>query len=271
MKENEFKRIQSKLEKFKFSSLNYSEYCEVEDFKIENEDDDLILISGYNAEAKVSEYHYAANDYNNLLNRLDLTKEFLITFIPHEWIKKFEERGIKVRNAWHDYFIKDLSSVPINDNYELLKLEECKEASDVTMSCRGQSRGFTGQTEKWIKSWLNGTEYGCINSEIEDSTIIVSRNSENKIVGIICTGTYAHKSVEGATVWIREIAVQPEYQNKGIARRLINQAITYGKKNGAKRGFLAADECNDTAIHLYKSIGFKPSDEESEIDMINEK
>lgn len=48
---------------------------------------------------------------------------------------------------------------------------------------------------------------------------------------------------------------------------MINQALYYGKCHGATRGFLAADEQNAGAIHLYESIGFEASEEESQIDM----
>ena len=46
------------------------------------------------------------------------------------------------------------------------------------------------------------------------------------------------------------------------------KALSYVKEHNATRAFLAADENNDSAIHLYKSIGFLPSDDESQIDML---
>lgn len=62
--------------------------------------------------------------------------------------------------------------------------------------------------------------------------------------------------------------VKPSYQNKGVGRKLIMKALSYGKKYGATRSFLAADECNEAGIHLYTSIGFIAGEDESQIDMI---
>ena len=62
----------------------------------------------------------------------------------------------------------------------------------------------------------------------------------------------------GGIVWIRRIAVKPEYQGKGYGKTLMEQAIVYGVNKGAKRGFLAADVLNANAIALYKKYGFVP-------------
>ena len=64
------------------------------------------------------------------------------------------------------------------------------------------------------------------------------------------------------------MCVNPEYQNRGIARRIIKQALLHGKTHGATRAFLAADEQNVGAIHLYKSLGFEPSKEAPQTDML---
>jgi ribosomal protein S18 acetylase RimI-like enzyme len=48
----------------------------------------------------------------------------------------------------------------------------------------------------------------------------------------------------------------------------MQQSLSYGKKHGAKRAFLMADDLNEHAIRLYKKIGFKPKEDECQIDMI---
>ena len=73
----------------------------------------------------------------------------------------------------------------------------------------------------------------------------------------------------GPILWIREyLAYSSRFQNKGIGRKLILKALAYGKKHNAAKAFLAADECNYPGIHLYTDIGFVPSEEKSQIDMI---
>lgn len=109
---------------------------------------------------------------------------------------------------------------------------------------QGQSRGFTGQTPEWIENYLHHNE------TVKNPAILPCRAPEGELAGILCTGTYGHDSKDGAIVWIREVAVKPEHQSKGIGRRLIAQALQYGKRCGASRAFLAVDEDNIGAIHL---------------------
>ncbi len=82
-------------------------------------------------------------------------------------------------------------------------------------------------------------------------------------------GIYGDESKKGPVLWLREIAVLPQEQGKGIGRKLILQSLGYGKERGAKRAFLMADDCNTNAIGLYKSVGFVPS-EDAEINMVSE-
>ncbi len=124
--------------------------------------------------------------------------------------------------------------------------------------------GISGQTAEWLESWLHGDE------NVKDPAVLVYRLPDGKIAGILCTGTYNHESKDGAVVWIREVAVKPGNQGQGIGRKLVSQALRYGKRCGATRAFLAVDEENSGAIHLYESLGFVASREPGEINMMKE-
>lgn len=263
MRESDFEAIQESLEKYQYTSLTYTDYEDVCHFEIKSNTEQLILLCGYNDTAKEYEYCWAANKAEDVISKIEKEK-CLITFIPKEWTKTFENAGFSIRNIWHDYFKDNLDDVHDEvENAIVLKEEECLEASEVTLSCRNQSRGFTGESEIFLKEWLSNCD-----EDDQNKTIFVEKNEPGQIVGLVCTTTYAHDSEKGAVAWIREVCVHPEYQNRGIARKLIMQALSYGKAKGAKRAFLAADEMNDNAIHLYKSIGFEPSLEDGQIDMI---
>jgi ribosomal protein S18 acetylase RimI-like enzyme len=248
--------------------MNYIDYSEVSGYQVVLENENVILLHGYHREAKCYEYHWAANSSGGLLSSINMDTQCLVTFIPHDWIEVFEKSGFVVRNAWHDYFMNSLDAIQDMGPSEFLNEAESEAASEVTMTCAGQSRGFTGQTSAWIREWLYNSELESMESGIWNKVILIARNVSNEIVGIICTGTYSHESEKGAIAWIREIAVKPEYQGRGIARKLITQALAYCKAHGAKRAFLAADECNSYAIHLYESIGFIAGEDSSQIDMI---
>lgn len=266
--EKEFHEILRERDIFKYSSMNYLEYKDVESYEIVLENENIILLYGFNYEAKTYEYHWATNKVEYLIKYLHDKKDFLITFIPHQWIYNLEKEGFIIRNAWHDYFMNNLDNIKICDEYEFLTVDYCDEASQITQMCKNQSRVFTGQTTEWMKDWISNKKVLEDNDDVRNKAAIIERNANDKIVGILCVATYGYQSEKGPIVWIREIAVDPSFQNRGIGRRLILKALSYGKKHNATRAFLAADEQNVSAIHLYKSIGFSPSDNESQIDML---
>ena len=113
-----------------------------------------------------------------------------------------------------------------------------------------------------MKQWIDGSS-PAVPDYVSDCAVIAEIIDE--MVGIICVGIYGNE--ENKTLWVREVAVKPEYQGKWIARKLIGQAFAYGIKHNAKKAFLMADECNENAIHLYKSMGFVRNSEEGQIDM----
>jgi ribosomal protein S18 acetylase RimI-like enzyme len=251
--------------KFMYTSLAYTE--DLEGFTSIKEDEKGLVLKGYNAEEECSEYHFAANEAADIIECIASDEQAcLITFIPHPWVEAFEKKGFRVRNIWRDYWKESLEDVCEQKEVQFLKENEAKEASEITRSCRGLSRGFLGETPEWISSWLEGSCGG----NVKDSTIIVKRNEKKQIIGLVCTGVYGHETPKGAVAWIREIAVHPEYQNQGVATSLLKQALAYCKSHGAKRAYLAADEQNKHAIHLYIKYGFEPAEDDMQIDMIRE-
>lgn len=270
MTETDFLRIKDKTSGFTGNSLEYTEYEDVAGYEIREETDSVILLAGFHREAACMHYHWAANEPGDILNAVGKGEKGLIEFIPKEWVNSFEKEGFVIRDVWKDYSRESLADISVVEDSELeeefLREFESKGASDATFECKGQSRGFTGQTEEWIKEWLDNSK----GEEPVYKAILAERNEEKKIIGLVCTGIYGLESKKGPIAWIREVAVIPSYQNRGIARRLIGKALGYCKFHGAVRAFLTADECNTYAIHLYESMGFRPGPDEGQIDMIRE-
>jgi len=269
MKKNVFNNIKEQLKDYKYSSMKYTEYEEISDYDVLYSNEKLILTFGFNVEAGLHEFHWATNSASILLKEVNKSNEkALITFIPTEWIEEFRKNAFHIYAIWNAYFQNDISkSLDQVNSMEFLKEYDCKEASEVTLSCRGQSRGFSGQTEEWMKQWFKVTEPNAVSLDGKDSAVLVHREND-KITGIICVTIYGHGESDGAVLWVREIAVLPEYQRRGIAKALLNQALSYGKSKGAKRAFLMADECNKHAIKLYESVGFIANKGEAQNDMI---
>ena len=101
------------------------------------------------------------------------------------------------------------------------------------------------------------------------STILACRENE-RLVGVVCVAIYGDESAKGPVLWIREIAVTPEYQGRGYGKALLQSALSYGAERGAKRAFLMADDCNAGAIALYRKMGFEPNTSEAQIDLLYE-
>ncbi len=262
MTENEFDLIQEASEGFEFTSLKYADYDDLKDYRVVENSDRLILLHGFNGESKLWEYQWAANDAAVLLNTTELAPDTMIPFMPAAWTSAFQSKGLVPHARWQDYFIRELDPAAGLEGGIKLDESDCAQAAAVTQACRNQSRGFSGQTEDWVRGWLTADD-----EQTKNKTAFVECQ-DGRIVGVVFTGTYAHESAKGAIVWIREIAVEPTFQNRGIARRLIRQALCYGMSHGAKRAFLAADELNVGAISLYKSLGFSEGEDEPQNDMI---
>ena len=90
---------------------------------------------------------------------------------------------------------------------------------------------------------------------------------DGNIVGVGYFVLYGFDTEKGTVLWVRELAVDPKYQSKGIGRELILQGIAWGKENGAKRSFLACDAENYNAIKLYESLDYSRSVERGQINM----
>lgn len=171
-------------------------------------------------------------------------------------INKNEYMLIFDDDNYHDFWINTLlPEYKFKGEYEFLREDECPDASAASISCKGQSRGFTGESEQWFREWING-ENEDINDMGGKNHAIIVHKTDGKIVGISCICTYGHDFEKGAVVFVRMIAVMPEYQGQGIGRNLLMQTLQYGVEYGAKRAFLHVDLENKNAVKLYESIGF---------------
>lgn len=61
---------------------------------------------------------------------------------------------------------------------------------------------------------------------------------------------------------IEDIFVMPEWRKKGIARQLLVKAIRHLQEAGLENAYLLVLTDNDSALNLYKSVGFEVTKEE---------
>jgi len=186
----------------------------------------------------------------------------IVSGIPENLQDSFHKHGFAEYAVFQDYWIDAL--IPPGEQYNdyvFLHNDECVAASEISITCRGKSRGFEGGTPGWFSNWLHGEE------GLQNSAILIYK-SNGHIAGFSCTATYAHDSEKGAVVWVRMMAVHPNYQGRGIGAKLLMQTLQYGAEHGAKRAFLHTDTQNTAAIKIYLNAGFQPREDEKQIDMI---
>ena len=239
---NIYDAVIKKAKKFKYSSMNHIEYDDYADSVVLHDCDKLILLLDKSKTPAM--LYYATDDFDLLVKIIaDIPGQLRLHFVPQVFAPQLKKFGFVEWGEYVDFFNTRLtetaeSLVEMNE-IDYLRVEECEEASTLSHKCKLQSRGFEGESSDWFIEWLK-----------KNKVIILRQDSV--IVGYCCVSVYN----EGTTLWIREIAVDPIYQGQGLGKKLMEQAIYYGAKNGAVKGFLAADILNHNAIGLYNKYGF---------------
>ena len=266
---DEFKILKQHASKYKYNSFEYLKYENVKEYCVMQPDGgNIIAIRGYDSETGMEEIYWASDSAEALIKAVRSScNAALVTFIPPEWKATLEKCGFQEYGVLREYWINDIYGLQLDafGGYRFLCDEDCAAAADVTMKCRWQSREFHGESEDWFRQWMRGADPNA--AECRNCRVLVHKEGL-KTAGIACVATYAHESHDGAVVWIRELAVAPEYQGRGIGKKLLLQSLKYGMDNGAKRAFLMADDLNDTAKALYTKVGFAPSAVDVQIDLI---
>lgn len=265
----------TKAKQFKHTSLEYVEHEDIikAEVLVDNEEG-LFLYTKTVEEVKID---WASNSPKALFEGLKSAVELLshnqeiktmhVEFIPEEIVNEMEGYGFKIFSEWLDHWKHNLEAfdveVPESPLVRNIKDIEYQKASDITKLCKGLSRGYNGETAVWIREW----------NEKEDSCVFVAE-IDKIIVGVCCVSLYGFSSDKGTVLWIREVAVDPNYHSKKVGLSLMLHAIAWGKQNGAKRSFLACDVDNSKAIKLYEGLGYERKAKRGQINMvksINEK
>lgn len=260
----QFEKITDFAEKCNFTSLKYVDFEDFKHAEVIFEDESLVLLRDL-GEAP-PQIHFATNDLGAMLDKIDvLDLKGLMKFIPYPSIEQFEAHGFKVHCAYQDYFLRGLDEIQLyestmpessaqgkkEDSLLYATQEDVSRLTELSMACAGLSRGFFGETDEWFREWLDENE-------------ILIKVVDQQIVGFCCISVYA----EGTTLWIRELAVHPDYQGRGFARELLKSALCIGQKRGAHKSFLAVDIENSRAIEIYTSFGFQAKENEIEVQMM---
>lgn len=268
------KNLIARGKKYLYTSFLYCDIDEIGEVSSENileAQDYIFIIKEETEQIKIywaaqteKGFFYGLKESLNLIEQKnDAKKRVNISFIHGDLVEKLEKLGFRIYAHFCDFWIEDLERVNTNkpsfEKIRFMKEDEYKEAAAVTRACRDLSRGFCGEDDEFAQKW----------NENVNSCVIVAE-SDNKIIGACFMNIYGFDSERGAVAWLREIAVHPDYQGRGIGYSLIYSGLQWGKKHRAVRSFLAADLENHNAIKLYKKFGYEMKEDFGEINMMKE-
>jgi GNAT superfamily N-acetyltransferase len=269
MDKKEFESIKEKGITFKHNSFTYACFEEYGQMALAADSNEGLALSAFNEAQGLNEILWAYQDLTGFkeMAKSQAAAGTLFSFIPKEWEKELVAEGFVPFADMHDYWIEDISPFEAERKIDFALLSEALDVSLVTKDVQGQSREFSGESEEMIVSWLKGDEPNLADLGEKTKGQVIVAKSEGKIVGVALVAIYGFEYKKGPVCWVRELAVKKDFQNRGFGRKLLLDCLAYGKNNGAKRSYLAADDLNLNAVGLYKSVGYLPSDSE-QLDMI---
>lgn len=103
------------------------------------------------------------------------------------------------------------------------------------------------ETECFSHPWSRQSLEEELNNE---TSLFLVAKEENEVIG------YIGMSIVIDEGYIFNVAVRESHRNKGVATALINELVTYGKKNNFCFITLEVRESNQPAISLYSKFGF---------------
>jgi len=257
-----FDTLKEKAATFRYSSFEWLEYESVADYAVLEDSPERIVLRGRKKLTEINELQWAADEPDSVIRTAKAQGvETLVTFVPEEWKARFLDAGFSEYGMLREYWVCPLKNAYTPKTVCMpIAPDECAEAASVTQSCRMQSREFYGESEESVRAWISGNDPDAQAGGARHEAVLAFRLN-GAIAGVVCTAVYGYESMKGPIAWIREVAVRPEYQGRGVGCALIESALQYGIERGAVCSFLMADDCNAGAIALYKKIGFEPNDE----------
>lgn len=201
--------------------------------------------------------HWAAASASGLLGAIESAVQqarlrratLQVEFVPPEFEAEMVRCGFRQAGEFVDAWIENLPGArpaqPHMYPVRTMLSNEVMLAAGITQSCREQTRGFYGEEPERIESWIANP----------NQKVFFGLDGDRP-VGVMLTGLYGFDHSRGTVCWIRELAVLPSFQKRGIGRELLLAGLQWGISHGARRAFLAVDVQNEYAIRLYERAGF---------------
>ncbi len=172
-----------------------------------------------------------------------------IEFVPPDFELEMLNAGWRHAGEFVEAEIEDLQAAhklpTLHFPVRTMLANEIMVAARITEACRGQTRGYYGEHPEWIERFA-----------ADPNQKVWMAVDGSRPVGVMFAGLFGFDHPRGPVCWIRDMAVLPSFQNRGVGQEMLLTALHWGLQNSAKRATLAVDVQNDKAIHLYQSAGF---------------
>lgn len=86
--------------------------------------------------------------------------------------------------------------------------------------------------------------------------LAVAINNSDVVVGMASAIDYAHPD-KPLEMWINELGVAPEWQNRGIGQALTERLLRFAKERGCTTAWLGTEYDNAPARRVYQKCGGK--------------
>ncbi|MBC8320963.1 MAG: GNAT family N-acetyltransferase [Bacteroidetes bacterium] len=120
----------------------------------------------------------------------------------------------------------------------------------------------SGDYHTLIKLWEEGgLPYKPLGRDSRESIEKEVKNNCNKFLFAQIEGQYVGSVLvthDGRKGWINRVVVLPEYQHKGIARKLVESAENWLKQQGIRIFACLIEDYNDESIDAFKKMGYIP-------------
>jgi ribosomal protein S18 acetylase RimI-like enzyme len=99
-----------------------------------------------------------------------------------------------------------------------------------------------------------------VQMQLIDEFLADSRHSlavaiaDGMIVGMASGVRYVHPD-KPSELWINEVGVSPDYQRRGLAKRIVGELLAEGRRQGCREAWVLTDFDNEAARATYRSAG----------------
>ena len=128
--------------------------------------------------------------------------------------------------------------------FRLMTIEDYEKVYELWMSCVGMGLNNLDDSKEGIEKFLKRNPDTCFVAE-----------EENNIVGVIIVGN------DGRRGYIYHTAVNPQYRKQGVAKSLVDTAMTALQKTGINKVALVVFDRNKIGNDFWEKMGFTVRDD----------